>query len=558
MSRGAGGQIVVLNTNTKRETGRQAQIMNIRAGKAVSEIIRTTLGPKAMLKMILDAQGGIHTTSDGNAILRELDVVHPCAKTIIQLSRTQDEEVGDGTTSVIILAGEVLSAAEKFILDQIHPTIIVQAFFNCLQDAVSLTESFSVLFDPKTDPSTFEKVVDTSLGTKFTKNQSLKIRDIAIKAVQTVRMDNKDIDTKRYVKIEKIPGGTWNETTFISGVILNKDILHPTMRRRIANPKILLLDVSLEYQKGESQTQVEIENSEDHAKLLKQEEQYVNRICSEILKVHPDLVVTEKGICDQAIQIFASNNISALRRLRKSDNERLARATHANICGLTSEVKESDLGTCGLFEVRQIGDEYYAFIEDCYDPKACTILLRGPSKDVLNEVERNLHDALAVVRNIYRDPRIVPGGGAIEIAVSTALLEKGKSIKGLQQEPYLACARTFEVIPRILSENCGVKALKLLTELKAKHVAGAGKNSTWGIDGVQGVLADMKVLGIWDSLSVKVQAFKTAIEAACSILRIDDVVSGITKKKEGSGGKGAHADEEDTAAGGGEGISEMM
>jgi len=334
--------------------------------------------------------------------------------------------------------------------------------------------------------------------------------------------------------LKKIPGGNWEETSIISGVILEKDVLHPTMRRKIKNPRVLLLDISIEYKKGESQTIVDIENSEDHSKLLQEEEKVVKKMCDDILKVKPDLIITEKGMCDQAIQIFASNNITALRRLRKTDNERISRAVGANIIGNLSELKESDLGTqCGLYEVRLLGDDYYSFIEDCKKPKACTVLLRGPSKDVLNEVERNLHDAFAVVRNILLDPRIVPGGGAFEMEISQQLLEKGKLLKGIYQIPYLTCASTFEIIPKTLADNCGVKSIKLITELKAKH--SKPNNLTWGIDGTNGCIADMNDLGIWDPLLVKIQIIKTSIEAACSILRIDDIVSGISKKKDKKG-----------------------
>lgn len=486
-----------------------------------------------MLKMILDSMGHIHTTSDGNAILREIDVTHPAAKSIIQLSKTQDEEVGDGTTSVIILAGEILGIAEPFIVQQIHPTKIVKSFFVALEDALKIAEKLAVTLDLK-DNETVGKVIQSCLGTKFTKKQSTKLAAMALDAVKTVTLE-KDIDIKRFVKVEKIPGGNWEESRVVQGVILNKDILHPSMKRKILNPKILLLDSGLEFKKGESQTNVEIEKGEDYSKLLGQEDKFVKKLCDDIIKLKPDLVITEKGMSDLAIHYLATAGISALRRTKKTDNDRISRATGAKIVNITSEMNESDLGTCGLFEIRKIGDEYYSFIEECKGSKACTVLLRGPSKDVLSEVERNLADAMHVAKNILLDPRIVPGGGAFEMAISQGLLEKSKTIKGVEQKPYEALANALEVIPRTLADNCGVKSIKVITELRSLH--SGGKNSTLGIDGLSGQIVDMKDLGIWDPFAVKTQALKTSIESACLLLRIDDVVSGITKKKKDKSGE---------------------
>jgi len=447
-------------------------------------------------------------------------------KNIIQLSKTQDEEVGDGTTSVIILAGEILTISEPFILQQIHPTKIVRAFFVALEDSLRIAEKLAVTLDLK-DNESVGKVIQSCLGTKFTKKQASKLAQMALDAVRTVHFE-KDIDIKRFVKVEKIPGGNWEESRVIQGVILNKDILHPSMKRKLVNPKILLLDSGLEFKKGESQTNVEIERGEDYSKLLGHEDKFVKKLCDDIIKLKPDLVITEKGMSDLAIHYFATNGISALRRVKKTDNDRIARATGATIINITSEMKESDLGVCGLFEVRKIGDEYYSFIEECKNSKSCTVLLRGPSKDVLSEVERNLADAMHVVKNIILDPRMVPGGGAFEMAVSQGLLEKSKTIKGIEQKPYEALANALEVIPRTLADNCGVKSIKVITELRAKHSKG---NTTLGIDGLSGNVVDMKELGIWDPFTVKCQALKTSIESACLLLRIDDVVSGITKKK---------------------------
>merc|ERR1712051_1154485 len=349
-------------------------------------------------------------------------------------------------------------------------------------------------------------------------------------------------DTKRYAKIEKIPGGTIEESKVLSGVMFNKDVVHPKMKRRIENPRVLLLDCNLEYKKGESQTNIEIMKEDDFSKALEAEEAYIKKICDEIIAFKPDLVITEKGVSDLAQHFFNKAGITAVRRLRKSDNLRVARACGATIVNRTDEISEEDIGTgCGLFEVRKLGDEYFTFLEQCKDPKACTILLRGASKDILNEVERNLQDALNVARNLYQEPALVPGGGATEMEVAYLLTQKAKTLKGVVQWPYKAVASALEVIPRTLAQNCGANTIRSLTALRAKHAVEEEKNVNWGINGETGELTDMKELGIWDPLSVKLQVYKTAVETAILLLRIDDIVSG-SKKKGDVGAQGPAVD----------------
>jgi len=322
------------------------------------------------------------------------------------------------------------------------------------------------------------------------------------------------------------------------------------MRRRIENPRILLLDCNLEYKKGESQTSLEFTKETDFARVLELEEEYIKNICDDIIKMKPDLVITEKGISDLAQHFLVKANITAIRRLRKSDNNRVARACGATVVNRTDEIREEDIGTgAGLFEIRKIGEEYYAFIEQCKNPKACTIILRGASKDVLNEVERNFQDAMNVARNVMIDPYLVPGGGAGEMEIAKLLEEKAKSVTGVHQWPFRALARSFEVIPRTLIQNCGANIIRTLTALRAKHAQEG--NSTWGVDGNSGEIVDMKQLGIWEPLSVKLQTYKTAIETAILLLRIDDIVSGskkastLSEKSDSSGQNKAGKDHED-------------
>eukprot|EP00555_Chaetoceros_dichaeta_P007476 CAMPEP_0198276112 /NCGR_PEP_ID=MMETSP1447-20131203/65129_1 /TAXON_ID=420782 /ORGANISM="Chaetoceros dichaeta, Strain CCMP1751" /LENGTH=652 /DNA_ID=CAMNT_0043971031 /DNA_START=23 /DNA_END=1980 /DNA_ORIENTATION=+ len=642
------GPVMVLNPKTERKTGRQAQLSNITAARAVSDIIRTTLGPRSMLKMLLDPMGGVVITNDGNCILREVDVSHPTAKSMIELSRAQDEEVGDGTTSVIILAGEMLILSEQLLRINLHPTVIVSGYNLALQEAMAICERQALTVDV-TDDKRMKQLVQSCIGTKFSSRWNDKMVEMALQAVLTVARAKSstpaqsaalgaapnsasnpynhkvEVDIKRYAKVEKIPGGEITDSCVLKGVMFNKDTSHSKMRRRITNPRILLLDCPLEYKKGESQTNVEITNTEDWNTMLRMEEEYVENMCMEIIAFQPDVVITEKGVSDLAQHYLAKANITAFRRLRKTDNNRVARATGATIVSRTDEIQEGDIGQrCGLFEMRKISDEWFCFLEcgytiysyslscfvallqrcglfemrkisdeisihcicgytiysyslscfvalltyravrlyipsiilgfvhsgsasleECEDPKACTIILRGGSKDVLNEIERNLHDAMEVVRNVVYDPKLLPGGGATEMAVAAGLRRAGLKVEGVRQHPFCVVGDAMEVIPRTLAQNCGVSVIRTVTQLRAKHasfhndaenVVGEGasavmKPCNWGINGTTGDLVDMEELGIWEPFSVKVQTIKTAIESACMILRIDDIVSGSKKGK---------------------------
>ncbi|XP_054159430.1 T-complex protein 1 subunit gamma-like [Oppia nitens] len=531
---GMGGapQILVLGQNMKREFGRKVQLENIRAAKAIADVIRTCLGPRAMLKMLMNPMGSIVMTNDGNAILREITVKHPAAKTMIEISRTQDEEVGDGTTSVIILAGELLTVAQPFLEQNIHPTVIISAYRQALEDILNILKETARPININNDNEVVD-LIKSCIGTKIFGKMGEFACNLALNAVKTVTVEEngkKEIDIKRYAKVEKVPGGMIEESRVLTGIMLNKDVVHSKMRRRIENPRILLLDSGLEYKKGESQTDIEISKDQDFNRLLQIEEEFVQKMCSDIIKFKPDLVITEKGVSDLAQHYLVKADISVLRRVKKTENNRIAKATGATIVNRPDEIREEDIGLqAGLFEVQKIGDEYFTFIVDCKNPKACTILLRGASKDMLNELERNLQDAMYVARNIYKDPFILTGGGAVEMAVGKILNEKAKSITGVHQWPYKAIPKALEVIPRTLIQNCGGDTIRTLTALRAKHATTAADNKSWGIDGETGQLSDISQLGVWEPLSVKSQVYKTAVETAILLLRIDDIVSGSKK-----------------------------
>ncbi|CCF60445.1 hypothetical protein KAFR_0K00890 [Kazachstania africana CBS 2517] len=532
--------VVFMNTSQERTTGRQAQISNITAAKAVSDVIRTCLGPKAMLKMLLDPMGGLVLTNDGHAILREIDVAHPAAKSMLELSRTQDEEVGDGTTTVIILAGDILAQCAPYLIEKnIHPVIIIQALKKALSDALEIIDEVSKPIDINNDDA-MKKLINASIGTKYVNLWSEKMCELALTAVKIVKVDlgsvndqNEpifEIDTKRFVRIEKIPGGEVLDSRVLNGVMLNKDVVHPKMSRFRTNPRVVLLDCPLEYKKGESQTNIEIQKEEDWNRILQIEEEQVQMMCEQILSVKPDVVITEKGVSDLAQHFLLKGGCSVLRRVKKSDNNRIARVTGATIVNRVEDLKESHVGTdCGTFKVDLIGDEYFTFLDDCKNPKACTIMLRGGSKDILNEIERNLQDAMAVARNVMLAPSLSPGGGATEMAVSVRLAEKAKQLEGIQQWPYQAVADAMECIPRTLIQNAGGDPIRILSQLRAKHAQG---KSTFGIDGDLGKIVDMVDYGIWEPEVIKQQSIKTAIESACLLLRVDDIVSGVRKQEQ--------------------------
>lgn len=530
--------ILIMNTKTERETGKKAQMANIAVAKAVSDIVATTLGPRSMLKMLMDPMGGIVMTNDGHAILREIDVKHPAGKSIIELARMQDEEVGDGTTSVVVLTGEMMQNAKPYLERGILPTVIVSAYFRALEEASAILSQVAVPIDLKSETDV-RKAIKSCIGTKFSDRWGSLVVDLSLQACRTVLagLNNPaklNVEVKRYAKIEKIPGGTLDECRVLNGVMVNKDITHPSMRRSIRSPRILLLDCPLEYKKAESQTNMEMTKETDMVEALQQEQVEVAQMASHIMKWNPDVVITEKGLSDLIQHYLLRQNISCLRRVRKTDNNRIARVCGARIVSRPEEIQESDIGTqCHSFTVKLVGEEYFAFFEECEKPTACSILLRGGSKDSLNELERNMHDALGVARNVFANPKLVPGGGATEMELSVRLIAASKNVTGLQLKPFKAVAHALEVIPRTLAQNCGGDVVRLLTELRAKHAQEGGL--FYGIDGNRGVITDVRDIGVWEPLLVKSQVIKTAIESACMLLRIDDVVSGLKKKEAQSG-----------------------
>jgi T-complex protein 1 subunit gamma len=373
-------------------------------------------------------------------------------------------------------AGEILAQSLTQLERDIHPVVIISAYNKALKESLEIIKQISIPIDASNDDEMLS-LIKTSIGTKFVVRWSDLMCKLALQAVRTVAQDPevgdsvKTVDIKRYARVEKVPGGEIEQSCVLKGIMLNKDITHPKMRRRIVNPRIILLDCPLEYKKGESQTNIEISKDTDWSRIQEIEEEQVKAMVDRIIEFKPDLILTEKGISDYAQHFLYKANVSAIRRVRKSDNNRVARAVGATIVNRVEDLLEADVGTrCGLFYIEKIGDEYFTFLTECTTPKACTILLRGPSKDILNEVDRNLADAMSVARNVIFNPTLAPGGGATEMAISVGLQQKARSVTGVEGWPFRAVADAMEVVPRTLVQNAGGNVIRALTELRVRRV----------------------------------------------------------------------------------------
>ena len=507
---------------------RITQFQNIAAAKTTAGIIRTTLGPRSMLKMILDNQGGMIITNDGFCVLREIEIEHPAARTLIDLSRSQDREIGDGTTSIVILVSEFLRISEVLMKQKFHPNQLIASFFQALIEATSFLENKLSLNIRCSDFASMIKVILTTICTKLVGKFSRLICELSFKAILGLKNKKKTLNYGDFFKIQKIPFGKIEDSKILAGIMITKDISHPKMRRKIKEAKILLLDCSIEYKKGESQTSIEIANDDGWEKLLKEEENHIIFICNLLKRFKPDVIFTEKGVSDLALHYLYKSDITVIRRIKKSENFRLAKATGANIVSSIEDLEKNDLGFAGNFEVKKIGQEYHTFITNCRDLTVSTILLFGASKDVLDEIERNLHDALCVAKNILCNSKILPGGGATELSIGNFLNKKSENQKNSSFFIYKSLSLAFEIIPRTLIENFGGSVVHQILKLKNIH-----KNSGfyYGFDGKNGKIVDMRKINVWETCSMKTQIIKSAIENTTLLLRIDRIISGISNSK---------------------------
>ena len=536
MAQLAGQPVVILPEGTQRYVGRDAQRLNILAARIVAETIRTTLGPKGMDKMLVDSLGDIVITNDGATILDEMDIQHPAAKMMVEVAKTQDKEAGDGTTTAVVIAGELLRKAEELLDQNIHPSIIIKGYALAAEKAQEILEGIAKEVSPD-DVETLKKAAVTSITGKAAEEEREYLANIAVEAVRQVAEkvgDKYKVDLDN-IKFEKKEGGSVRETQLIKGVVIDKEVVHPGMPKRVENAKIALINEALEVKETETDAEIRITSPEQLQAFLEQEERMLKEMVDKIKEVGANVVFVQKGIDDLAQHYLAKYGIMAVRRVKKSDMEKLAKATGAKIVTNVKDLTSEDLGEAELVEQRKVAGENMIFVEGCKNPKAVTILIRGGTEHVVDEVERALEDAVKVVKDIVEDGKILPAGGAPEIELSIRLDEYAKEVGGKEQLAIEAFAEALKVIPRTLAENAGLDPVETLVKVIAAHKE---KGPTIGVDVFEGEPADMMEKGVIAPLRVTKQAIKSASEAAIMILRIDDVIaaSKLEKDKGNEGG----------------------
>jgi len=523
--------IFILPEGTLRTKGREAHKNNIAAAKLVADAVRTTLGPKGMDKMLVDSLGDVTITNDGATILSEMQIEHPAAKMMVEVAKTQDEAVGDGTTTAVIIAGELLHEAEKLLEQQIHPTVVTKGFRLARVKALEIVEKLAKNVTIENE-ETLRNIANTAMTGKSAERASDKLSDLAVRAVKKiaeVKEGKVYVDTEN-VKIEKKSGGSMNETELIDGIVLDKEVVHSAMPKRLEKAKIALLDSALEIKEMEGDAKISIDSPEKLQAFLDGEERVLKEMADIVIKSGANVVFCQKGIDDMAQHYLAKAGIIAARRVKKSDMEKLARATGAKLVTSIKELNKTDLGFAGVVEEKKIAGDEMLFVEKCKEPKAVTILIRGGSEHVIDEVERAMVDAVKGVAASLELGKIVAGGGAAEMQVARQLRKYADSFKGREQLAVNAFANAMEVVPRSLAENAGLDPIDKIAQLRAEH----DKNrTTVGLDVFTGNVQDMMALGVIEPLKIKVQAIKSASEVAEMILRIDDIISAGSGEKKG-------------------------
>jgi len=529
----AGQPVLILKEGTARRRGKEAQRNNIMAARIVSEVLRTTLGPRGMDKMLIDSLGDITITNDGAAILDEVEVEHPAAKMIVEVAKTQDDMVGDGTTTAVVLAGELLRRAEELLDQNIHPTVIVSGYRKATQMALDALDKLGTKVDIN-DRETLRKVALTSMASKAVGAAREHFAEIAIDAVKQIaeqRGDRMvaDIDQVQIVKKE---GKSLFDSQLVKGIIVDKEVVHPGMPKRIENAKIALLDVALEVEKTEFSAEIRIRDPTQIKAFLDQETRMLKEMVDKIKKSGADVMFCQKGIDDMAQHFLAKEGIIAARRVKQSDMEKLARATGGKIASNLDDLRAQDLGKAGLAEERKVGEDKMIFVEDCKHPRSVAILIRAGLERMVDEAERAMNDALSVVSDVIEYNKIVPGGGAVESEVARKLRNYATEVGGREQLAIEAFAESLEIIPKTLAENAGLEPIDILVGLRSAHEKSRG--DARGVNVFTGKIMDMHGEGVIEPSRVKEQAIKSAAEAASMILRIDDVIA-ATKPKEEKG-----------------------
>ncbi|HJK02258.1 MAG TPA: thermosome subunit alpha [Methanocorpusculum sp.] len=521
MSAQLGGQpILILKEGGSRTRGRDAQSMNIAAAKAVAGAVRTTLGPKGMDKMLVDTIGDVVITNDGVTILKEMDIEHPAAKMMVEVAKTQDDEVGDGTTTAVVIAGELLKKSEELLEQDVHPTVITLGYRRAAEKAQELLKTIAV--DVKAeDKEILAKIAGTAMTGKNAEASKDKLCDLIVRAVTLVADADGTVDTEN-VKVEKRVGGAIEDSEIVEGMIIDKERVHPGMPKIVNNAKILLLNAAVEYKKTEVDAEISITSPDQLQLFLDEEERMIKSIVEKIKASGANVLFCQKGIDDIAQHYLSKAGILAVRRVKKSDMEKLARATGGALISSIDAISAEELGVAGLVEERKVGGEEMIFVEKCKNPKAVSIIIKGGTEHVVDELGRALEDALRVVGVVVEDKKIVAGGGAPEVELSLRLREYAATQGGRIQLAIEAFASALEVIPRTLAENAGLDPIDKLVELRAAHEK---DEKTFGLDVFEGKPVDMLAAGVVEPLRVKTQAIASAAEAAVMILRIDDVIA---------------------------------
>jgi thermosome len=533
---GSGQPVLILKEGTSRNRGKEAQRNNIMAAKVIAEAIRSTLGPRGMDKMIVDSLGDITITNDGAAILDEIDVQHPAAKMIVEVAKTQDDMVGDGTTTAVVLSGELLKKAEELLEQNIHPTSIVSGYKKATQKALEVLDKISQKVDLN-DKETLKKVARTAMGSKAIGTAREHFAEIAVDAVKQIaeKRGEKwvvDIDNVQIVKKE---GKSLQDTEFVSGIIVDKEVVHSGMPRSVKQAQIALVDTALEVKKTEVSAEIRIRDPAQITEFLNHETSILKKMVEKIKKAKANVLICQKGIDDMAQYLLAKEGILAVRRAKESDMEKLSRATAGKVITNLDDLKPEDLGYAELVEERKIGDDKMLFVEGCKNPKSVSILIRAGLERMVDEAERVMHDALSVVADVFVKNKVVVGGGAVETEVAKKLREYAVQIGGREQLAVEAFAKSLEVIPKTLAENAGLKQIDVMVDLRSVHEK--PKGLLMGVDVFIGEVVNLYERGVIEPLSVKEQAIKSASEASTMILRIDDVISG-GKTEAPPGGQG--------------------
>ncbi|HII80763.1 MAG TPA: thermosome subunit [Methanosarcina sp.] len=527
--------IFILREGSKRTHGSDAQHNNIMAAKAVAEAVRTTLGPKGMDKMLVDSMGDVVITNDGATILKEMDIEHPGAKMIVEVAKTQDAEVGDGTTTAAVLAGEFLTKAEDLLESGVHPTVIASGYRLAASKAVNILDTITISASPE-DTETLEKIAGTAITGKGAESHKAHLSKLAVRAIKSVVEKSEDgkitVDIED-VKTEKRPGGSIKDSEIIEGVIVDKERVHPAMPEVVKDAKVLLLSVPIELKKTETKSEIKITAPDQMQLFLDQEEAMLREIVEKVIKTGANVVFCQKGIDDLAQYYLTKAGIFAMRRVKKSDMDKLSRATGGRIITNLDEIDESDIGYAGLVEEKDVTGSRMTFVTGCKDSKTTSILLRGGTEHVVDGLERALEDALRVVGVALEDQKIVVGGGSPEVELSLRLKEYAATLKGREQLAVMKFAESLEVIPQTLAENAGLDPIDTLVEMRSQHEKG---NKRAGLNVYTGKIEDMFENDVVEPLRIKTQAINAATEAAIMILRIDDVIASSGGARAGPGG----------------------